>query len=238
MEAFSIASAVVSVVLGAFAIWLSIVFYRMSVESSNRIQEASKDLSSSVNKLEKLFEHLYSDTFSMMRDTYSDMRKHMWPEHTDQESEMIAQIETRANREIDNIRKELLQQIGAVAAQTGGTDAKVDELRVEIAPLIDEAISRSRHVDAEAREETLRDVMLHQASAAGDRGVSLIDLYDFVEKKNEGWEEQLEHELDNLIEEGLLWVRSYTNGRVVQDTKNMQAGDTVYYVSKPTRGGP
>jgi archaellum component FlaC len=199
MEAFGIASAVVSIVLGAFAIWLSIVFYRMSVDSSNRIQESSKDLSSSVNRLEKLFEHLYSDTFSMVRDTYSDIRKHMWPEASGQEPEIIAQIETRADSKVSNIRGELLQQIAAIATQAGGTETKVNELRDEISPLVDEAISRSRYAEAEAREETLYDLMLGEIRSTGLRGIGAGDLYRFVDKENSAWSNRFIPELSNLL---------------------------------------
>jgi hypothetical protein len=204
MEAFSIASAAVSVVLGIYAIWLSIVFYRMSVETSNRIQESSKDLGSSVNKLERLFEHLYSDTFSMMRDTYSDMRKHVWPETTVQEPEVLEQIETRADAKIDNIRTELINQIEAVATQAGGTDEKVSQLRKEISPLVDKAISRSRSAETEAEEETLRDFLTSHIRSAGRDGVRAIDLSNYVGGKNARWSLDFFSEIRNLKEEGII----------------------------------
>jgi hypothetical protein len=203
MEAFSIASAVVSLVIGAFAIWLSIVFYRMSVESSNRIQESAKDLSSSVSRLEKLFDHLYSDTFAVMRDTYSDMRKHVWPETVSEEPEVVGQIEARADSKINNIRAELMEQIGTIAAEVGGTDAKVDQLSAQLSPLVDDAISRSRNAEAEAREETLRDVLISIVRSAGRRGITAWELSNVVQD-NPSWGSDFFPELERLRREGII----------------------------------
>ena len=221
MEAFSIAAAAVSIVIAAFAIWLSIVFYRLSVDSSNRIQESAKDLSSSVSKLEKLFEHLYSDTFAMMRDTYSDMRKHVWPEATEQESEVISQIETRADSKIEDIRHELMTQIENVAERAGGTDSKMEQLRKELSPLVDDAISRSRNAESEAQEETLRDVLLSRIRAAGKHGILASELYNFVVNKNVNWASKFFTELDNLKHEGRI---NYDAA-----SRSMGPGDEIFY---------
>jgi vacuolar-type H+-ATPase subunit H len=230
MEAFSIASAAVSIILGAFAIWLSIVFYRMSVDSSNRIQESSKDLSSTVNKLEKLFEHLYSDTFSMMRDTYSDMRKYVWPEATGQESEIIDQIETRTDNKVSNIRRELLQQIDTIAAQVGGADMKVNQLRTELSPLVEEAISRSRHAEAEAREETLRDVILRQLRSADPSEIKAMNLYDSIQRKNAGWTVgDFLSELRSLKDEGIVNFDYIPGGREIM------GGEPIIYVQRASQ---
>ena len=226
MEAFSIAGAVVSVVLGAFAIWLSIVFYRMSVESSNRIQESSKDLSSSVDKLEKLFEHLYSDTFSMMRDTYSDMRRHVWPEAISQESEIVAQIEARADEKIVDIRKELMNQIEGLAAQAGGTDTKANELREELTPLIENAISRSRNAETEAREETLHDVLIGRMKSAGPSGIIASKLLGYVQDKTAVTTRAFLEELKRLKNEGIISYHS--NGIAGPD-------ESIFYTSVSSR---
>jgi hypothetical protein len=230
VEAFSIASAVVSVVLGAYAIWLSIVFYRMSDKSSNRIQESAKDLSSSVSRLEKLFDHLYSDTFSMMRDTYSDMRKHVWPEAVSQESEVVSKIEARADNKINDIRAELMKQIGTIATEVGGTDAKVDQLRAQLSPLVEDAISRSRNAEAEAREETLRDVLISRVRSAGRRGIDAIDLSEFVIKEYPNWAGDFFTELWHLRDEGVISYEPSEPGGKYPD-----AGERIIYTAGQSR---
>ena len=75
----SLIASIVSLIIGGFAIWLSVTFYRMSNKISEDTKGAAKGISASVRRLESLFDSLYSDTFSMMKDTVSDMRKHIWP---------------------------------------------------------------------------------------------------------------------------------------------------------------
>lgn len=70
----SIISIIVSIVLGVLAIWLSITFYRMSTQQSERIGESAKIINSGVERLEKLFDKLYTDTFSMTKETVEAMR--------------------------------------------------------------------------------------------------------------------------------------------------------------------
>ena len=69
MEQVSIGASIVSVVLAIVAIWLSVTFYRLSNDASGEIKSASKDIGASVSRLEKVFDNLYSDTFTMMKDT-------------------------------------------------------------------------------------------------------------------------------------------------------------------------
>lgn len=75
MDITSFATSIASLVFAIMAIWLSIYFFKMSSSASNEIKRASDDISSSVNKLEELFNKMYSDTFTMLKDTVSDMRK-------------------------------------------------------------------------------------------------------------------------------------------------------------------
>lgn len=81
METSSFVAAIVSIILGVYAIWLSIVFYRMSVAASAKLDKASSDVADNVRRLETLFDRMYSDTFSLVRDTYADMRREMWSKH-------------------------------------------------------------------------------------------------------------------------------------------------------------
>ena len=77
-DIISFIASIASLILAIGAIWLSVVFFRMSDTASKATTEAAKDIAASVERLENLFDKLYSDTFSMMRDTVTDMRKHIW----------------------------------------------------------------------------------------------------------------------------------------------------------------
>jgi hypothetical protein len=78
MEEWGLITGVVSLVLGAYAIWLSKEFYKMSNAISQEIQETSRRIRSDVEKLDRLFDQLYSDTFRALNETYSEMRQRLW----------------------------------------------------------------------------------------------------------------------------------------------------------------
>ena len=78
IDIFSLISSISSIALAIIAIILSIVFYRMSSDQSQLSVKASQDIEASVKRLEQLFDKLYSDTFSMMKETVTDMRNHIW----------------------------------------------------------------------------------------------------------------------------------------------------------------
>ena len=152
METVSLVASIVSVIIGAFAIWLSVTFYRMSNKISEDTREASKGISASVDRLESLFDRLYSDTFSMMKDTVSDMRKHIWPEK-EQPSEKLNEIEEKADEKIKQLRDEIGSEMSSVMSQMGRTAGKIDGVETRLTELIDKAIQTSRRVESEAQEE-------------------------------------------------------------------------------------
>ncbi|MBE7565368.1 hypothetical protein HER14_02820 [Acidithiobacillus thiooxidans] len=77
-DIISFIASIASLILAIGAILLSVVFFKMSDAASKATTEAAKGIAASVERLENLFDKLYTDTFSMMRDTVTDMRKHIW----------------------------------------------------------------------------------------------------------------------------------------------------------------
>ncbi|MCP4610310.1 MAG: hypothetical protein GY845_16490 [Planctomycetes bacterium] len=152
METAALVASIVSIIIGGFAIWLSVTFYRMSNKISEDTKEASKGISSSVNRLESLFDTLYSDTFSMMKETVTDMRKHMWPEKG-QSAEEQKQIEEKANAKIAELQNAYFHEIKNVLARVGKTDSKIDEVEKNLEKLVERAIQGTRKVESEAQEE-------------------------------------------------------------------------------------
>jgi len=162
LEIASFAAAIASLVLAIVAIVLSIVFYRMSSQLSESAREAAKDVGSSVEKLEKLFDRLYADTFSMMRETVSEMGKHAWGETSDDTSDMLNVAERRADEKIETLRERMEEQIGTIFAGQQDTDDRVKELQGRLSELVGRAIEDSRKVEHEAREETIRQYILRR----------------------------------------------------------------------------
>jgi len=160
LEIASFAAAIASLVLATVAIVLSIVFYKMSSQLSESAKEAAKDIGASVEKLEKLFDRLYADTFSMMRETVSDMRKHAWGETTSETPNILEEAEKKAEEKIEALRRRMEKQVSRVFAGQKITDKRVGEVRSELKQLVDSAIDSSRNVEHEAREETIRRYIL------------------------------------------------------------------------------
>lgn len=161
MEIVSIVASIVSVAIAGFAIWLSVTFFRMSTKTSAHIDEAARAIASGVDKLEKLFDRLYADTFSMMRDTVSDMRKHIWPE-TGPTEDVSEIAEEKANGKIKEFRKEIKSELSTMLTKLGRTDTKLSGVEDNIERLIDRVIKQSRRVEKDALTETLRDQMLEK----------------------------------------------------------------------------
>ena len=161
VEILSVAASIASLALAILAIWLSITFFKMSSDLSVKTTEAAKGIIASVERLEKLFDKLYADTFSMMRDTVSDMRKHIWPEDKAVGDKLGEENEKRADEKVSKLKESMEREVAQMLQRQKITDDKVASLRVEMRSLLDKAITGSRQVEIEAREEITRTDILN-----------------------------------------------------------------------------
>lgn len=197
-ELFSIAASIVSLILAGFAIWLSIVFYRLSNESSGKIKESADRIAASVDRLEMLFDKLYADTFSMMKDTVSDMRKHIWRDEPNPKSEQDEEIEKLADEKVQKLQQQFEQEVTRLLGRQHSTDAKIEQLGDELKKLVNRAVVESRNVEVKAREETLRDAILNALQGRG--ATTYQRLATFVNSP----EQDVVTELFKLAREGIL----------------------------------
>ncbi len=167
IEIVALISSIASLILAIGAIWLSIVFFKMSNEASQATTEAAKGIDSSIQRLEDLFDKLYSDTFSMMKDTVSDMRKHIWSsdnntekEETSIKNDIIVEAEKKAEEKFIEIKSTIDKQLSEILSKQKTSDGKVKDISSEIDKLLNSAIQTSRFVETEAREETVRNHIL------------------------------------------------------------------------------
>ncbi len=146
VEVFSIIASVISIVLGILAIVLAIVFYVMSVKSAKEVEKSSDSINSSVKKLEILFDKLYSGTFDMMRETVTDMRKHVYSSSNSSPTESISkQVEKETSEIVSRVVNEIRQ------------NQKSDE---ELEKIILNMISKSKQLEQDAKLNTIRDILL------------------------------------------------------------------------------
>lgn len=132
----------------------------MSIVSSERTNDAARGIAANVDRLEKLFDRLYADTFGMMKDTVSDMRRHIWPDQ-ERVKESVIEAERLADLKISELRRELVDEVKTVIQRQAGTDKRtLQSLTQQFSSIVERAIDRSRNVDVEVREETVREKIL------------------------------------------------------------------------------
>jgi hypothetical protein len=174
---------IASLVLAVVAIWLSLVFFKLSSKLSESTKEAAKGIGSSVERLEKLFDKLYADTFSMMRDTVSDMRKHIWPTETTGEAEVSVEIEKKTEERIVAFRSEMGKELSGLLSRQEMADGKLEAVKREMKGLIEKAISGSIEVDREVREESIRRLIMRyiRMSTRQNKDVTAGDIVSRLE---------------------------------------------------------
>ncbi len=215
VDIISLLSSFASLILAVVAIWLSIVFFKLSSKLSESTTEAAKGIGASVERLEKLFDKLYADTFSMMRDTVSDMRKHMWPDETVENDHLAEEAEKKADAKIEELKKDISQELGTVFQRQRIADEKLDSIRSEMGHLIDRVITSSRQVEVEAREETLQSAILRSLRIMQHKRprVTAAELVDRLSK--DASPNRIVEELTKLRDDGLLLL---SDERVAPDT--------------------
>jgi vacuolar-type H+-ATPase subunit H len=186
IELVSLIASIASLILAIGAIWLSIAFFKMSNEASKATTEAAKGIDSSIQRLENLFDKLYSDTFSMMKDTVTDMRKHIWSggDSGDNGDEVKNDILEEANRKADekmsDIKQAMDKKLDDILLQQRASDGEVVGIRNEIEKLLDNAIETSRMIESEARDETVRQHILTELLKSNHMGKSVLEAQDIV----------------------------------------------------------
>jgi exonuclease VII large subunit len=205
-DVISVIASIASLILAVGAIWLSVVFYRMSSEASKATTEAAKGIASSVERLENLFDKLYSDTFSMMRDTVSDMRKHIWPADDKEQETAAEEVEKKADEKIAELKSVMEKQVGEMLNRQRLADEKTTALRSEMRHILDRAILSSREAELEAREETVREHILRVLRIFRRvRPRSTVD--ELVERLRRSFPiSRIVSELEKLRDEGIIDV--------------------------------
>jgi hypothetical protein len=171
-EAFGLVAAVVSIVLAGFAIWQASTFYRWSEAASKESTTAARDIRASVERIEKLFDTFYTDTFGLMKDTYSDFRKHTWETGSGEEGK----TETK---KFEELRLELRQEVEALTVQGTSTEQQISDLRDEMESLVDRAIDQSQVLETRLVEKQVRPLVLRRLREAKAEGESVMSVASF-----------------------------------------------------------
>ena len=195
LEFWSLIAAIVSVILALVAIGVSFGFFWLSFKSSRAIGETT-------GRLEEVVGLLHRDTFSTLRDTYSEVLKHSWTGAERSQDDLSKEIDKRADEKFVTLRDEVNEQLEPLLKQQQRTEADARELRA----LVDRSLEKSRRIDEQAREETLQrrmDDALRGRFSRKDE-VSAQALYDIVSPDGTLDNERFCEELHALREKGAV----------------------------------
>jgi len=199
----SLVASAVSVCIGLLAIGLSVVFYRMSSQLSQNTREAAKDISASLVQLEKIFDMLYSDTFSMMKDTVSDMRRHIWSKITEEDSQIDEEAEKRADERISELREGFDKELAQILEKQNLTDEKIEHTEEQLRSVLDRAISETRRIETEVRPSEIRPNIIRIIRAESEP-LAAVELTMKLERL--GYElRDILPEISIMKEEGILF---------------------------------
>lgn len=183
-EVIGIVAGCVSIALAGFAVWQATVFFRWSNTAQRETVQAAKGIEASVKKLEDVFNRLYADTFGIMRDTVSDMREHMWPAAAMGEDKArdagLEEIDKRTAENIEELRKEVHEQVGQVAMRVGATSEQVADLEGQLGNVVDQALEASRQAQAEAVRQTLTEAIQAEIALAKRQRKRSVEADDLV----------------------------------------------------------
>jgi transcription-repair coupling factor (superfamily II helicase) len=160
MEILSIVSSIVSLFISGFAIWLSITFYRMSSASADDIKQSSNSIDATVKRLESIFDKLYSDTFTMVKETVTDMRQHIW-----KAPPPSSEIEKADEDRVRQLKQQFTLEIDKVIRRQNVADTKVAKLQNELSKAFDHVVDKSISVAREAKETPKREQILNAIKA-------------------------------------------------------------------------
>ncbi len=178
-EALSLAASITSIVLAIVAIWLSVLFYRMSEGSSTRIKDSADKVAVGVASVQLIVDRFYRDTFSVMRETVADVRRHAWPEAT---ATIDAEAESRAQLKIEALQHRLHDDVSRLVSNQAATDARLTDVSSSLQGLLSRAVEESRKIEAEAREQTIRDRVINSVKTLVTTGsdITLAGLLDHL----------------------------------------------------------
>jgi hypothetical protein len=170
-ELMSFAASGISVVLALVAIGLSITFYVLSIAQARRAEEtasqsaidaslSSKEIASSVQKLDSLFTLMHADTFGLLRETVQ--RFPQISSSDDTEGEIKQQEELKKQR--DAMVEDLAAKFYGIAKQQQITDVRVRDLTGEVKELLATALTKTDERRDEQIMEMLKDKILQATS--------------------------------------------------------------------------
>ncbi len=145
------AVAFVSIAIGVLAIGLSVVFYNWSTRLQRDASKALSELTGMTQRLEQLFEKFYSDTFGMVKETYTDMHRQAFPQVPDEKAEAEA-----TEKRIEELVAPYVDTLKETLKRATEKEANMESLVAETRGVLEDAVRRT---EESAKDQAVGDAM-------------------------------------------------------------------------------
>lgn len=157
-----------SLVLAIVAMILSIVFYRFSDSAQRAVENSTREMSETVDKLELLYSRLYTDLLSMTNETVRDMRRSVFGPA---DPPPLGSLEVAADR-VAEAKSEVLGTI----RESGGEMLEDSNMDVILQNAVERALEKGRILEREVRSgdvrsrivKSIRDLTVSNGAALAD----------------------------------------------------------------------
>lgn len=198
IEIVSLFSSLASLILAIIAIWLSFKFFDKSSNALNQANEASNNISSKVSILEKLFDKLYSDTFSIVKSNMTEMGNQLWNRISIEDK-----LEKAKQLNIDNLKNDIFNEMNSLLSEKEPIDIK--EKKKKINEIIEKAVDQTSRIEAETLESIIHEYVMIRLKALKMTKRKLT-AGDIVEQaKSDGFSQnEVIKELRKLKDDGVI----------------------------------
>jgi hypothetical protein len=208
MEMVTIIASVVAIVVGIFAIGLSLAFYKMSSRMMGNIIDASKELQTSIGRLETIFNRLYTGPISTTKESSPEAPRPPLPQTGEQEELVREEIEKRVEKKVEELKRALERGRGAISEKPMIQEARIDLVKKEIPGVMDRAMTEPGKAEAEAFKGSIRERIEKQIIYYQHRGYKgIISEFLFDDIKSDTPQltpSDVEAELNKMKKESIL----------------------------------
>ncbi|MCD4732772.1 hypothetical protein K8R78_00885 [bacterium] len=177
MEIAALVASIVSVIVALIAIALAIIFFILATKQSQQIRNVEKDISSSVEKLEELFNVMYADAMGIVKASHSSLLDKVGWGGSKKSEEDIKVEENRIEEKFSKLQSEmtsvLMRKVGSFEVKN---DKNMAMIRTELDKMVQKTIEDTRVIENEMSEKNLRhSVMMAIRKISSRSGTATAD---------------------------------------------------------------
>lgn len=187
LESISLISSIASLVISLLAIWLSIKFYQMSTASSKEIKESSSNVNNNVEKLEKMFDTMYRDTFSMVKDTVTHMRR--------QEDRNLKTVDYS-----DEIQSKVAEAISDHLKRVEPEKLNKNQIK----DLVMDLVKESKDYEVDVKRQFIKNKIIFHLNREGAKTYKYLEKYIFSDKPSRDEKNILFDTMYEMTNEGII----------------------------------